>query len=39
MEEHDPSTFGKRDVTNNLRKHPDHKIDFYNPLILAQENN
>ena len=37
LEEHDPTTFGKSDVADHLRKNPDHTIDFHNPLILAQE--
>ena len=40
MEEHNPLTFGKSDVTYHLQKNPDHpKIAFYSPLMLAQENN
>ena len=39
LEEHDPITFGKSDVTDHLRENPDHLINFYNPLILAQESN
>ena len=39
LEEHDPITFGKSDVTDHLRENPDHTIDFHNPLILAQETN
>ena len=41
LEEHDPITFGKSDVTDHLRENPDHTIDFHNPHIglLAQETN
>ena len=39
LEEHDPITFGKSDVTDYLQENPDHTIDFHNPLILAQETN
>ena len=39
LEEHDPITFGKSDVTDHLRENSDHTIDFHNPLILAQETN
>ena len=39
LEEHDPLTFGKSDVTDHLQENPDHAIDFHYPLILAQETN
>ena len=39
LEEHDPITFGKSDVTDHLQENSDHTIDFHNPLILAQETN
>ena len=39
LEEHDSLTFGKSDATDHLRENPDHKIDFHNPQILAQETN
>ena len=31
--------FTMMDVTDHLRENPDHTIDFYNPIILFQENN
>ena len=39
LEEHDPITFGKSDVTDHLRENPNHTSDFHNPLILARETN
>ena len=39
LEEHNPITFGKSDVTDHLQENPHHTIDFHNPLILAQETN
>ena len=35
LEEHDPITFGKRNVPDHLQENSEHTIDFHNPLILA----
>ena len=39
VEEHDLLWLENINVTDHLRKNPDHTIEYYNPLTLAQENN
>ena len=39
IKKHDPFWFEKINVTDCLGKNPDHTIEYYNPLTLAQENN